>query len=175
MAVELTQELGHFDVEAANHGVEAIIFSTSSASVQQSESISGGALTEADGLQDMDSDSMVVADPFGMSLTESSATRRWWEMYDAGALGKELDSTLCGTRQFINSVTGLHLPPLDHHLEFLWGLKKYCSTLLEHREWETMVQTWEHVSATPLDFVGVGPIWESTDRFGDPQIGRAHV
>ena len=94
VAVELTQELGPFDVEAETHGVEAITFPTSSASVQQGEDISGGTVTEADGLQDMGSDSVVVADHYGMSLTESSAARRWWEMYDAGALGKELDNTL---------------------------------------------------------------------------------
>ena len=115
----------------------------------------------------MGSDSVVVADPFGMSLTESSTTRRWWEMYDAGTLGKELDSTLCGTGQFVCSVTGLHLPPLDHHLEFSWELKTYRSTVLEHRECETMVQTWEQVLATPLELVSMRPTWESVGGFGD--------
>ena len=48
---------------------------TSDASVQQDESIIGDALPQADGLQATGSDSVVVADPFGMSLTESLAAR----------------------------------------------------------------------------------------------------
>ena len=90
-------------------------------------------------------------------------------MYDLGALGKKSDSTRCGQGQFICRVTGLHLPHLDHQLEFfLWEPKAHSGTVLEHREWEAMVQTWEHDLAIPLELVGVGPIWGNTGISGDP-------
>ena len=46
---ELTRELGPFYVEAETHGVEVISILPSSTSAQQSESIIGCTLTEADG------------------------------------------------------------------------------------------------------------------------------
>ena len=52
---------------------------TSDISVQQGENIIGGALTEANGFQTIGSDSVVIADPFGMGLTESSEVSRWWK------------------------------------------------------------------------------------------------
>ena len=76
-------------------------------------------MLQADGVQATGSDSVVVADPFGMSLTESSAERRWWVRYDVGVLYRELSSTLYDQGQFICSVTSLHLSYLDHQLECL--------------------------------------------------------
>ena len=91
----------------------------SGASVQQGESIIGDALTEADEFQSMGSDSIVIVDPSGMGLTESSAARRGWKQHNVVVLGKKLDDAICGQRQFICSVTGLHLSYLDHQLECL--------------------------------------------------------
>ena len=96
VAMELSRELGPFYEEVETHRVEAITIQTSGISIQQGGSIIRGELTEADGFQAMGSNIIVNEDPFGMSLTESSAARRWWEMYDVGVLGKELGSTLCG-------------------------------------------------------------------------------
>ena len=92
----MATELGPFYVEVKTHGMEAITMQVSDASVQQGESISGGTLTETDEFQAMDLDGVVIVDPFGMSLTESSTARRWWTIYDIGVLGQELGSTLCG-------------------------------------------------------------------------------
>ena len=74
----------------------------------------GSALTEV-----MGSGNIVIIDPFGMSLTESSTARRWWKQHDVVVLGKKLNDALCGQGQFICSVTGLHLSYLDHQMECL--------------------------------------------------------
>ena len=71
-------------------------------------------MKEVDGFQSMCSGMLVLEDPFGTGLTESTTARRWWEKLDLDVLGKELDGTLCGQGQFICSVTGLHLPHLGH-------------------------------------------------------------
>ena len=76
IAAELTRELGPFYVEVETHGVEAITMQTSGTLVQQDKGTIGGALTKADGFQAMGSGSVVIADHFGMSLTESLAVRR---------------------------------------------------------------------------------------------------
>ena len=44
----------------------------------------------------------------------------------------------------------------------------HSDIVLEHPEWDAMVHIREHIWAIPLELVGVGPIWGSTDRFGDP-------
>ena len=87
VAAELTRELGPFDVEAETHGVEAITMQASGASIQQGRSMIGEAVLVTDGFQVMGSDSVVIADSSCMSLTESSAVKRWWAMYDVGELG----------------------------------------------------------------------------------------
>ena len=73
-----------------------------------------GTLLEANVFQAMGLGLVVIEDPFGMSLTESSVERRWWARYDVGVFDKKLSSTLCDQRQFICRVTSLHLPHLDH-------------------------------------------------------------
>ena len=77
VAAELTRELGPFYVEAEIHEVEAISIPTPGTSIQQDRSMIGSALTEADGFQAMGSDSVVIADPFDISLIESSTAKRW--------------------------------------------------------------------------------------------------
>ena len=74
--------------------MEAISIPSPDTSTQQGRSMIGSTLTEADRFQVMGSGSVVIVDPFGMGLTESSVTKRWWEVYDVGVLGKELGSTL---------------------------------------------------------------------------------
>ena len=72
----------------------------------------------------MSSGMFVIEDPFGMGFTESSTARRWREKPDLDIFGKKLDGTLCGQRQFICSVTSLHLSHLGHQLvNLLWELK----------------------------------------------------
>ena len=44
----------------------------------------------------MGSDSVVIADPFSMGLTESSEVRRWWKQHDVVVVDKKLDGALCG-------------------------------------------------------------------------------
>ena len=93
-------------------------------------------------------------------------------MYDVGVLVQELGSTRCGQGQFICSVTGLHLPHLDPPLESpLWEPKTHRGPVLEHREWEAMVQTWEHSLAIPLELANVGPIWGNMGISVDPLDG----
>ena len=86
--------------------MEAITILTSGTLIQHGGSIIGGALIEDNGFQAMGSGIVVIGDPFGMSLTESSTARRWWKQHDVVVLGKKLDDALYGQGQFICSVTG---------------------------------------------------------------------
>ena len=103
--MELARELGPFYVETESHGAEAITIPTSGTFIQHGGSIIKDALKEVDGLQAMSLDVFVIEDPFGIGFMESSIARRWWEKLDMDVLSKEMDNTLCRSRQFICSVT----------------------------------------------------------------------